>query len=181
MFDFEEILQQAKSRTLPPVSEWNPKLSGDIDINIDKFGVWSHEGVNFTRKEIPHLFSRILCREGDEYFLKTPVEKWRIRVEEVPFTLVHLQINAESTEQQLCFFTEAGDGVVLDQQHPLRVEVDRATQEPSPYLSVRGGMEGKLTRSVFYQLVEMAEIDEITQTLYVYSAGCRFDIGSIAE
>ena len=43
---FSDVLsQQDESRqSLPPVHLWNPELSGDMDLIIDRDGRWIHEG-----------------------------------------------------------------------------------------------------------------------------------------
>lgn len=76
---------------LPPVEHWDPPLSGDIDIRIARDGTWYHEGAAIERPALVRLFAGLLKREGDEYFLVTPVEKWRIQVEDAPFVLVVLE------------------------------------------------------------------------------------------
>lgn len=142
---------------LPPVESWNPRLSGDIDIRIARDGTWYHEGGAITRLELVRLFSSLLKREDDEYFLVTPVEKWRIQVDDAPFVIVALEreVDADGT-QQLVFATNVGDQVIAGPDHPLRV-VDASARGTAPYLLVRRNLEGLLSRPVYYQLAEIAE------------------------
>lgn len=140
---------------LPPVMAWNPPLSGDIDIVITRSGQWLHEGTVIARKELVKVFSSILKREGDDYFLVTPVEKWRIRVEDAPFYVVKLEPVVRDGVQFLVFTTATDEQIVAGPEHPIRVVSDNRG-EPSPYLCIRQGMEGLLSRPVFYQLVELA-------------------------
>ena len=79
----------------PPVEQWNPELSGDIDIVIRADGSWWHEGRAFERQDLVRLFASILRHESPDYFVLTPVEKWRIQVEDRPFvvTLVAADTN----------------------------------------------------------------------------------------
>ena len=78
---YDRLHRQVKGGKAPPVSEWSPQLSGDIDIVIDANGNWFHEGSKIQRAALVALFAKILRREHDgEYYLVTPVEKWRIRV-----------------------------------------------------------------------------------------------------
>lgn len=142
---------------LPPVESWNPRLSGDIDIRIARDGTWYHEGGAMTRLELVRLFASLLKREDDRYYLVTPVEKWRIQVEDAPFVIVALErtIDAAGT-QQLVFATNVGDQVIAGPEHPLRVVADSAFGT-APYLLVRRNLEGLLSRPVYYQLVELAE------------------------
>ena len=142
---------------LPPVESWHPRLSGDIDIRIARDGTWYHEGGAITRLELVRLFSTLLKREGDEYFLVTPVEKWRIQVEDAPFVIVALAREVDATgTQQLVFATNVGDQVIAGPDHPLRV-ADASARGTAPYLLVRRDLEGLLSRPVYYQLAELAE------------------------
>lgn len=163
---------------LPPVENWNPSLSGEIDIVIKRDGRWFHEGGEIKRHKLVRLFSTILKKEGDDYFLVTPVEKWKISVEDVPFQVVALQVAEKDNQQALLFTTSTEDRVVLSAQHPLRVDVDPQTGEPSPYILVRNGMEGRLNRNTYYQLVEMAMPDSTNPSEYVVtSCGTDFVVG----
>lgn len=155
-----------------PLASWQPALSGDIDIEIRADGRWYHEGEPIERQALVKLFSRILRREGDEYFLVTPVEKWRLRVQEVPFIAVSLEVE-RAREQALRFKTNCDDEVTLSATHPLRLQ--QTPQGPALFLAVRDGLEAKLHRNVYYQLAELAE--EGPSGWYVTSAGERFVIG----
>ena len=67
----------------PPVERWNPPFCGDIDMAIDRDGRWHYMGSPIGREKLVRLFSTVLKREGDAYFLVTPVEKVGIRVADV--------------------------------------------------------------------------------------------------
>jgi hypothetical protein len=176
-FDFDKIIKAAGDNQRQPVESWSPELSGDIDISIDSAGIWRHCGDEFARTEIPKLFARILCKEGQQYYLKTPVEKWRIEVADVPFYVVHLDSLQTERGIQLRFITATEDVVILDRQHPLRLAKTDGSEATIPYIKVRDDMEAKLSRNVFYQLVELAEIDEKRQQLYLYSNREKFLLG----
>lgn len=145
-----------KPNALPPVEKWNPPLSGDIDIHIDSSGTWFHEGGEFTRDALVKLFSGILKREGDDYFLVTPVEKWRIRVDDVPFVVTSVEAISADDSQALVFYTSVGDRIIAGLDHPLRVAVG-TNGDVRPYLLIRGGMEGLLSRPVYYQLADFIQ------------------------
>ena len=169
-----------QNKALPPVNSWNPELSGDIDLFINRQGEWFHEGVQFQREALAKLFASILRKDGDEYFVLTPVEKWRIRVEDAPFLITQLDLINPGPEQQLQLQTSQGDRVWVDAEHPLWLVTDSITGEPSPYVRVRDRLDGLLARSVFYQLIELAEEQQIegkTQ-LGIYSCGQFFVLGS---
>jgi hypothetical protein len=165
-------------RGWPPVEQWNPPLLGDIDIRITRQGTWFHEGGEIKRQPLVKLFSSILKRENDDYFLVTPEEKWRIEVEDAPFFFTQLQVERKGDAQALVFISTTDDRVIADSAHPLRVVVDAESGEPSPYLLLRGGMEGLLSRSVYYQLADISEARLVDgkEVLGVSSMGCFFSL-----
>lgn len=162
---------------LPPTDSWNPPLSGDIDIYIARNGEWFHEGGLIGRQSLVKIFSSILKKEGDDYFLVTPVEKWRIRVEDAPFSIVSLDVVNREDIQLLVFQTSVGDRVVAGPENPLRV-ANSSSGDLTPYLHVRKGMEGMLSRPVFYRLAELAVSgpDKEKAVQGVYSLGVFFPL-----
>ncbi|WP_439888178.1 DUF1285 domain-containing protein [Pseudomonas sp. MBLB4123] len=177
-----ELLAQipkGEAKGLPPVHLWNPDFCGDIDMRIARDGSWFYMGTPIGRKPMVRLFSTILRRDGDDYFLVTPVEKVGIRVDDAPFVAVTLRVEGEGERQALYFTSNVEDEVLAGAEHPLRVELDDRTQEPAPYVHVRANLEALVHRNVFYQLVELAvprEIDGQTW-LGVWSAGSFFPLG----
>ncbi|MBQ0719056.1 MAG: DUF1285 domain-containing protein [Gammaproteobacteria bacterium] len=178
--DWYQELQKnpLRERGLPPVEQWSPPLSGDIDIRITRKGVWFHEGGEIKRQPLVKLFSSILKRENNDYFLVTPEEKWRIQVEDVPFFITELRVERRGNEQALVFSSSTDDLVIADREHGLRVAVDGESGEPSPYIALRGGMEGLLSRSVYYQLADISEARQVDgkEVLGVSSMGCFFPL-----
>lgn len=158
-------------RGLPPVHLWNPAHSGQIDIVIRKDGVWMHEGAVISREALVRLFSTILRKDPDGYWLVTPVEKLKIVVEDAPFVAIRVDREGEG----LTFTTNLGDTVTAGPDHPIRVEIDPQTGEPRPYVHVRADLEALITRPVFYELAELAE--ERDGDLAVASNGAWFGIG----
>lgn len=163
-----------KGRGLPPVHLWRPERSGEIDIVIRKDGSWIHEGGRIGREALVRLFSTILRKDLDGFWLVTPVEKLRITVEDAPF----LAVRVDRVGEALRFQTNVGDDVEAGPDNPIRVEVDRAG-EPRPYVRVRGGLDALITRPVFYELAEMAETRATPDgaVLGVTSNGAWFPIG----
>lgn len=149
-----EAARAAQAKGLPPVETWSPEPSGDMDMVIRRDGTWVHEGGVIRRRELARLFSTILKREGDDYFLVSPVEKWRISVEDAPFVAVDMQVEGTGEAQSLTFETNMGEQVVAGERHAIRVTVDGKTGEPSPYIHVRSGLEALIDRKSFYRLVE---------------------------
>jgi len=156
---------------LPPVHLWHPAHCGDIDIVIRADGTWMHEGSPIGRAELVRLFSTVLRHDPDGYHLVTPGEKMRITVEDLPFRAVALRRDGDG----LVFTTDVGDETRAGPDHALSVETDPLTGEPAPRIHVRAGLEARIVRSVFYDLVEMAEVRE--GQLAVRSDGVWFPLG----
>lgn len=154
-------LQSADEAALPPVEKWHPELSGDMDMRIARDGTWYHEGDPIKRESLVKLFSSILIREGDDYYLKTPVEKWRIQVEDAPFVVVGVSVENPGSHQALAFTTNVGSTVVLNPENPLWVHVAAASGEPAPYIRVRNNLNGLINRNVYYELAELAVEQEL--------------------
>jgi hypothetical protein len=157
----------------PPVHLWNPVFCGDIDMRIAGDGTWYYQGTPIGRPALVKLFASILKREGEGYFLVTPVEKCGIVVEDAPFMAVELHIDEGAAGRQLCFRTNVDDWVTCGPEHPLRFEPEAGTGGLKPYLHVRRGLWARVTRAVFYDLVDLGEAREIAGTLMfgVASAG----------
>ncbi|MDJ0922701.1 MAG: DUF1285 domain-containing protein [Henriciella sp.] len=165
---------------LPPVHLWNPQHCGDIRMEIRKDGSWWHEGTRIGRERLVKLFSRILRKDPDgEIYLVTPYEKVIVHVEDAPFLAVRVdRIGEPGRDQVLAFTTNLGDVTLAGPDAALRVETDPETLEPSPYVLVRSGLEAKLTRPAFYDLVNMAEAHEgAANVLGVWSQGKFFELG----
>lgn len=150
-------------------------------MRIARDGTWFHQGTPIGRKELVRLFSTILRRDGEDYVLVTPAEKLRLAVDDVPFLAVLLDVEGAGREQRLVFTTNVGDVVVAGPGNPLRVETDPVRQEPAPYVRVRGGLDARLARAVFYQLVDLAVTGEGQDagSLGVWSSGQFYPIGRV--
>ncbi len=140
----------------PPVERWNPPDCGVLDLRIDREGHWFHEGRPIHREALVRLFATIIRREPDGRFvLVTPVEKLAITVEDAPFLAVEMSASERSGEPLLAFRTNVGDLVEAGPEHPLRFVSD--AEGFRPYLLVRGGLEARLTRSLAFDLANLAE------------------------
>lgn len=148
----EESAKAAARGSLPPVETWDPPYCGEMDLRIARDGTWFHDGTPIGRAALVRLFSTILKREGDRYFLASPVEKLGIEVEDAPF----VAIDFERVDGGLVFQTNVGDRVRAGARHPIRVERD-ARGEPSPYVLVRRDLEALIDRKSFYRLVDIGE------------------------
>ncbi len=150
------LAQLPKGKGPAPVHLWNPDFCGDIDMRIARDGTWFYQGTPIGRKPMVKLFSNIIRRDGDDYFLVTPVEKVGIRVDDAPFVAVTLDVQGQGDSQVLRFTTNVDELLDAGLEHPLRVVIDPVTQEPAPYVRVRTNLEALVHRNVFYQLVELA-------------------------
>jgi hypothetical protein len=145
------------SRQSPPVELWNPPFCGDIDMRIAADGTWFYAKTPIGRPALVKLFASVLKREGDKYFLVTPVEKCGIDVEDVPFLAVELDVEASAVGRVLTFRTNVDDWVACGPQHALRFAPQAGTGGLVPYLHVRRDLWAKVTRALFFDLVALGE------------------------
>jgi hypothetical protein len=150
-------LPREKGRGLPPVERWNPPFCGDIDMRIEADGTWYYQNTPIGRPALVKLFASVLKREGEKYVLVTPVEKVGITVADTPFLAVELTTRQDGRGQVLGFRTNVDDFVEVGPGHALRFDEDAATGGLKPCLHVRRGLWAKVTRSLFYDLVELGE------------------------
>jgi uncharacterized protein len=157
----------------PPYTDFNMRIARD--------GTWFYHGTPIGRKPLVKLFSSVLRREADgSYWLVTPVERGRIEVEDAPFTAVELTRLGAGRAQELTFRTNLDEAVPLDSAHPLRIVPDDGRSGPQPYVLVRGALEARLLRPVFYDLVEQGEVRSGADgpEFGVWSRGEFFRLGS---
>jgi hypothetical protein len=140
----------------PPVDRWNPPFCGDIDMRIDVNGTWYYQGSPIGRLPLVKLFASVLKREGEKYFLVTPVEKVGMIVEDAPFLAVELKA-AHNDVQVLKFRTNLDEWVDAGPGHPLRFEPEPETGGLRPYLHIRRELWAKVTRALYYDLVGLGE------------------------
>ena len=163
----------------------NPPLEscGDFSIRIARDGTWFYHGSPIGRLPLVKLFASVLRREPDgSYWLVTPAERGVIEVEDAPFLAVEVQAKGTGSEQILSFRTNLDDTVEAGETHPLRFVTDPQTGEPSPYVLVRGALEAKIARSVFYHLVDLGceHVIDGTPVFGLWSNGIFFPIGQAA-
>ncbi|MDP4546252.1 MAG: DUF1285 domain-containing protein [Marinobacter sp.] len=174
------VSEHSNERSLPPLDKWHPELSGDMDLVITRDGQWVFKGNPIEREAIVKLFSTILRREDDgHYYLVTPVEKWRIQVEDSPLLAHTLVVTGEGESQVLSFTTNMGETLEIGRDHGLTIESYPGSDEPRPTISVRHGVEARLQTSAFYDLVAVAEEREINgvNVVGVMSNGNFWKIG----
>jgi len=163
--DFAEDIRElvGDDGSLPPVAEWHPEREGDIDILITRKGVWLYQGEPMERTSVVRLLSKILRKDGGEYYLVSPAEKMKIQVEDAPFLINMLDVEGQGRQQKIHFSTMQGDCFTLSDLHPLMISYNDLG-EPSPYVLVRRALNGLISRPVYYQLVELLVLDEVSDS-----------------
>ena len=170
---FEKLIALQATKKLPPVTSWQPERSGTIDIRIATDGTWYHDGDPILRDAIPRLFATILRLDPEGYCLVTPAEKLYIEVEDAPFLAIDMEVKGRAPDTDLLFTTNMDDYILVDAEHAIRVT--EVNGHPRPYLHVRDGLEARLTRPVYYRLVDQCRLEDTDYC--VYSAGQRFILG----
>jgi hypothetical protein len=165
------------------VERWNPPFCGDLDMRIASDGTWFYLKTPIGRPELVKLFASVLKREGDKYFLVTPVEKCGIAVDDAPFLAVELKIEHGCGGRVLSFRTNVDDWVDCGREHPLRFEPESSTGGLKPYLHVRRDLWAKVTRTLFFDLVELGEERDVEgRAMFgVTSMGAFFPMAAAEE
>jgi uncharacterized protein len=149
--------RSASGKGPPPVHLWNPPFCGDLDMRIGSDGTWYYLKTPIGRPALVKLFASVLKREGEKYFLVTPVEKVGITVDDAPFMAVELKVEQGEGGRVLHFRTNVDDWVACGPGHALRFELEPVTGGLKPYLHVRRELWAKVSRALFYDLVDMGE------------------------
>ena len=153
IYDFSK----RKKKGIPPVEKWNPPFCGEIDMHILRNGKWTYMGSEIKRPAMIKLFSNIIRLDNDgHYYLVTPVEKVRITVDDVPFIAVSMKKINDKGVSCLSFTTNVQDEVTLSKENPIEIVIND-NDEPSPYITIRKNLKALISRSVFYDLINMAE------------------------
>jgi len=158
----------------PPVELWNPPFCGDLDMRIAADGTWFYLKTPIGRPALVKLFASVLKREGDNYYLVTPVEKCGIRVDDAPFLAVEMNVGDGADGHVLNFRTNVDDWIACGPQHRLRFEPEADTGGLKPYLHVRRDLWAKVTRALFFDLVELGEERDVEGT-------AMFGVSSMGE
>ena len=183
-----------QGRSIPPLEKWHPEQVMDMDLVIKANGEWWHEGTHMTRESLVSLFATILWKEDQggkaEYFLKTPVQKLRITVEDAPLLINDVGIVNEEGVSWLEFTTSTGDVVRLDPKHPIELRAfhsdskddshthNDADEQIRPYMMVRNGLEALIGRNAFYHLTDIGTLSEQAGTtiLTLQSGGQEYQL-----
>ena len=169
----------AKGQGPAPVHLWNPPFCGDLDMRIARDGTWFYLGTPIGRKRLVKLFSTIIRKDGDEYFLVTPVEKVGIKVDDAPFVAVDFDVE----DKVITFTTNVGDTVQAGPDNPIRIVLNPDHGEPSPYVLIRTNLEALIDRKSFYRLVDQGEAGTVdgVEWFGVWSSGVFFPFIRLSE
>ena len=176
------LSQSRPEGSLTNISDDGPSMCGDIDIRIGTDGTWFYLGTPIARESLVRLFANTLKRdEQGDFWLVTPYEMCRIRVDDAPFTAVELLVNGSGINRQLTFKTNVNEKVRAGRKNAIRVEVDDHTGEPRPYIEIRDGIDALILRSVFYEMIELGEEKRRGGANFfgVWSDGVFFELGAL--
>ncbi|MFZ1415149.1 MAG: DUF1285 domain-containing protein [Defluviicoccus sp.] len=168
----------------PAVGPVGVRIIEDLDMRIDRDGRWYYHGSPIDRKALVCLFAQTLRRAGDgSYWLVTPVEAARVIVEDAPFIAVEAFLGGEGRDRTVSLRTNIDEIITVNAEHPLYVVLDGASGEPSPYVRLDAGLTARLSRSVYYELVNAGGEEAIAgkRQYGVWSCGQFFCLGSLDE
>jgi hypothetical protein len=175
--DFSDLLQSVNSieEKYPPVHLWNPDLCEGVEMKIDREGNWFYQNSIIGRDKLKILFSRILKLEEGKYFLVTPVEKVPVTVDLAPYMIVDYEV--DSDYKNIILKTNLDLSIPLDNEH--RLELKNIGDEHIPFVHVRNNIEGFISRSVYYSLIEIAlkQDNGSSDQLTLRSFDCNFNLG----
>ena len=175
--DFSDLLQSVNSieEKYPPVHLWNPDLCEGVEMKIDREGNWFYQNSIIGRDKLKILFSRILKLEEDKYFLVTPVEKVPVTVDLAPYMIIDYEV--DSDHRNIILKTNLDLSIPLDNDH--RLELKNIGDEHIPFVHVRNNIEGFISRSVYYSLIEIAlnQDNGSSDQLTLKSFDCDFNLG----
>ncbi len=161
----------------PPVESWNPKYCGDSNMEIKANGEWYHEGKPINRKKMARLFSTIIKKENEDYFLVTPVEKLALTVEWQPFVIVDFSKIRDSKNEYYLFTDNFDNRIPLDQEN--QICLSNFQDLSLPTVKARRNLYASFSRNCYYRLIEEANITERNCQFQVeiISSGILFNIG----
>ena len=178
--DFAKLLNSVNSikEEFPPVHLWDPELCEGVEMKIDREGNWFYQGSIIDRKKLKILFSRILKLEKNNYFLVTPVEKVSVKVDLAPYMIIDYEVDDSKTK--IILKTNLDLSIPLNKDHKLVIKT--VGDENIPFVYVRDGIEGFISRSVYYSLIDIAlsQGNDSSDELILKSFNCLFSLGEVA-
>ncbi len=170
---------RGEGKSLPPVHLWNPPFCGNIDMRIAADGTWYYMNSPIGRKPLYTMFASVLRKDGEDYFLVTPVEKCGIKVDDAPFLAIRMSVTGTGRAQAITFETNVDDQVTVSSSHPLRLAEEQGSGGLKPYVLVRANLEALVARALFYDLVARGEVNG--EWFGVWSSGTFFPMQLASE
>lgn len=177
----ESLIKAIGDSPLPPVDKWDPDYCGQLDLVIKPDGSWIYGGTPFTRRRMQILFSRVIKKEGEEYYLVTPVEKLGIKVEWMPFTIIDFNAVENNGMAQLQFIDNCDNEILLTEKS--QISFSQFDGQNLPIINVRRNLFASFSRSCYYRLIESAQIIEHNDThqVKIRSNGIDFTFGEFSD
>ena len=172
-------VQSSHKRSIPPLDQWHPKHCGKMDLKVKANGEWWHEGQLIKRQSLLDLFSTVLWKENNKFYLKTPVEQIEIEVEDEPLLVNQVDQIEIRGEKFIQLTTTNQDIIIVDSDHPIFIR--KYKNEARPYVHVRFGINALIQRATFFHLVEMGELTENDQgdsVLSLQSGNLHLQLGT---
>lgn len=180
-----DLATQPQTRADGPAKRCRPPTDcGDLGLRIDRNGRWFYHGSPIDRKEMVCLFASVLERRADgSYWLVTPEEMGTIQVDDVPFLAVEMFTCGCGRDKVVSFRTNMDELVTVDDGHPLCIRECGESGELVPYVLVRDGLEARLTRSVYYDLVAQGFTETVDGEEHygLWSSGTFFPLGRLDD
>ena len=163
----------------PPVDSWNPELCEGQEFFIDREGNWFHNESPIKNKKLINLFSTVLRKDNNEYFLVTPVEKVPVKVDLAPYKIIDYEVDSDN--KNIILITNLDLSIPLDKDHKL--ELKKIGDEHIPFVHVRNNLEGFISRSVYYSLIDIAlkQDNNSKELLTLQSFDCFFALGEMRD
>ena len=152
---------------------------GKIAIKIHRNGNWSYQGSVFERAAMVDLLAKNLVAFNGRYYLLAPEQLLEIEVEDLPFVIVDL--NRSSDNLLVTATTNLNSSVTINYDHPCYLSNPPDSAVGIPCIELRLGIAARLSRPMYYQLLEWCELEteEGVQYLRFYSDGCQFELGRV--
>ncbi|AXQ23654.1 DUF1285 domain-containing protein [Acinetobacter wuhouensis] len=148
-------------RSIPPLEQWHPKHCGKMDLKVKANGEWWHEGQLIKRQALLDLFTKVLWKEDNKFYLKTPVEQIEIDVEDEPLLVNQVDQIELDGQTYLQVTTTNQDIVLVDAEHPIFMREYQG--ELRPYVHIRFGINALIQRNAFFHLIEYGSLLENEQ------------------
>lgn len=167
---------QGQRKKFPPVNEWNPELCEGQEFFINREGDWFYNKSPIKNNKLVNLFSTVLRKDSEDYYLVTPVEKVLVRVDLAPYKIIDFKINDKSIILQ----TNLNYDFELNDVNTTKLIKDNNTS--IPIVNVRNNIEGFFNRNTYYKLVDWALDRNFIENnfLFLPSNNLNHIIGKIA-